>query len=71
MAPSDMRFPLTPRAFMPITAPSIASGIVDATMSPARRLRSSRNSTTTTSSPPSRRLCSTVRSVRSTIVVRS
>ncbi len=64
MAPSDIRFPVTPMRTMPITAIAIASGMASATINEPRKLPRVRKRTTTTSNAPSPRLMATVLSIR-------
>ncbi len=71
IAPRLIRFPDTPKVYMSATAKSIASGITEATISPARRLPRKSTSTTITISAPSIRFFSTVPMVRPTSSLRS
>ncbi len=59
------------RATMAAVAPSMESGMADATSSPARQLPSMRKSTAMTSRPPSSRFLNTVSSVPMTSLLRS
>ena len=71
MAPRLIRLPAIPHQSIISTAKNMASGMAQATTSPARRFPKSRNSTAMTSSPPSDRFFSTVRMVLRTRSVRS
>ena len=70
-APRLMRLPDTPRPVIAAVAPSIATGIVSATTTPARPLPRVSSSTRHTRNPPSARLRATVRRVASTSSLRS
>ena len=70
-APRLIRFPETPKMFIMIMAKSIASGITEATNSPARKFPRKSTSTKTTISAPSNRFFSTVPMALFTILVRS
>ena len=71
MAPRLIRLPESPACIMPVKAISMARGMADATIRPARRSPRKRNSTATTSRPPSSRLLRTVVMTLDTKIVRS
>ena len=71
MAPSDIRLPLTPNAFMRMIAKSMHSGITLATMRPARQLPRKSTSTKITIKAPSIKLVFTVLIARFTRVLRT
>ena len=71
IAPSDMRLPSMPNAFIMPKAKSMLSGMTDATTSPARQLPRNSTSTNMTMSPPSMRLRAIVPSTLPTRSVRS
>ena len=60
IAPKLIKFPLTPKWFIKITAKSIESGITDATINPARRLPRNSINTNITINAPSKRFLVTV-----------
>ena len=71
MAPRLIRLPESPACIMPVKAISMARGMAEATISPARRSPRKRNSTAMTSRPPSSRLLRTVVMTLDTKIVRS
>ena len=70
-APRLIRFPLTPNIFMRIMAKSMANGITDATIKPARQFPRNNTNTKITIKAPSIRLLRTVWMALLTILVRS
>ena len=71
IAPRLIKLPATPTASIMLLATSIESGMVAATITPARTSRRNAKSTMRTRSAPSSRFVCTVSSTRSTSVVRS
>ncbi len=70
-APRLIKLPLTPNIFIIQMANSMASGITDATSSPALKFPRNKTNTRTTISAPSIRFLSTVLMALLTILVRS
>jgi hypothetical protein len=60
IAPKLIRFPLTPNAFIKITANSIDNGITEATIKPARRFPRNKIRTKITINAPSSKFLVTV-----------
>ena len=60
IAPKLIKFPLTPKAFIKITAKSMDNGITEATINPARRFPRNNISTNITINAPSNKFLVTV-----------
>ena len=60
IAPKLIRFPLTPKAFIIITANNMAKGITEATIRPARKFPKNNTNTKMTINAPSIRFFATV-----------
>ncbi|MCY1460925.1 hypothetical protein D9M71_785250 [compost metagenome] len=71
MAPRLIKFPLTPKAFIKITANNIANGITEATINPARRFPKNKIKTKITINAPSNKFLATVLMELSTSFPRS